>query len=43
MLSAEQFKNVDKTGVLLKNPFTLEMAECKSYLRINYVSLFKNV
>ena len=35
------FETVEKTGVLIANPLTMEMKEVPQYLRTNYLAMFK--
>ena len=36
-----QFETLHKTGVFLANPLTMEMKEVDSFLRGNYMMMFK--
>lgn len=40
--SQPSFKTLEKTGVMVSNPLTMEMDEYSSYLRSNYMVMFKH-
>ena len=41
LMGVQEFETVEKTGAFLANPITMEMKEVKSFLRGNYLIMFR--
>ena len=41
LMGVQAFETVEKTGAFLANPITMEMKEVKSFLRGNYMIMFR--
>ena len=41
LVGVQEFETVEKTGAFLANPITMEMKEVKSFLRGNYLIMFR--